>query len=370
MRIRVLVGIHVVAVLCSCAWSYPRGGDRWNLQNRRQAFQYSILEKTHELRRPQSWDALLRNARNTTASLPPYLWMYWEQGDVQRTAPPLDRMSLDEFIVQNPTRDLRIMTQEDVFVLFPEMKTMFERKPRTIGERSKLVGLSLLAKFGGVWAETSVLPLSRLDSFAGQAVAPAGFFGFVSKTDVIASPFLISMPGNAMVVAWRKSYHDQWFDKQEFIEVEEERVFKEMIATGNDRVLDVWKKMPRVPSVWPSMCETGCEDMWISDAVNDLPPVLLRAYRSAGRTLPACLMLMPEREPRRSWVLRYQASLDFMPRPNYSKWFSPEPLHMFCTWILPFVVSVVITTLVLQVACMGKSHKKYSSLRKLTVQRC
>jgi hypothetical protein len=109
--------------------------------------------------------------------LPRMIWSAWLQGDPNCTAPYLNNMCMHFWSGMNSnTWNFTMLTYRKIYQVFPELREVFEREPRTRAAQSDLVRLYFLSKFGGVWVDASVLPVLRLDSFIDGYVEPSGFF--------------------------------------------------------------------------------------------------------------------------------------------------------------------------------------------------
>jgi len=245
--------------------------------------------------RPDNWDILV----NSTAAmdLPKILWMFWSQGNVNTTAPPLNKVCFHNWPALNPGWTYNLVTSGNIASLAPEMDELFQSVPRTVQLRSDMLRLALLAEHGGVWADGSLLPLRGLDAFVNQLVEKSGFFAFTYPTDedpfthydhpndpfktLISSWFMVSKPKNPLVLAWLDAFKEKWKDPHanfEYFQVH--FTLKDLILKKDPRVAEVWESMPRISSWWPQQCTVhGCPGFWQNTDASDLPPVMKRPYQ-------------------------------------------------------------------------------------------
>merc|ERR1740123_1194005 len=78
---------------------------------------------------------------------------------------------------------------------------------------SDLLRLALLAFYGGVWADSTMLCRRPLDSWLPEAAA-SGFFAYAPEDNEqrlsVMSSFLASVKGHKIVVAWLKRTMEHW----------------------------------------------------------------------------------------------------------------------------------------------------------------
>ena len=150
-------------------------------------------------------EAKRRAAAREEADLTPpnatkILWMYWEQGlrhleSIANTSDAkLKKYTTDYQCVQawralNPGWDVRVLGREDVtrelapvFRGLDDLDRPERLEPRM---RANILRLELLARYGGVYSDTSNCPLARLDAFVWDLAT-----GSTAETSVFAPPCL------------------------------------------------------------------------------------------------------------------------------------------------------------------------------------
>lgn len=213
------------------------------------------------------------------ARLPRTIWSYWEQG--RHDLKGLNKICMNDWGSLNPGWEHRILEEADIYQIFPELRQIFKEHPRTVQQRSDMLRIWLLAQFGGIWADASLLPLKPLDSFVEQVVAPAGFFAFTfSDPGHVTSWFLAAMPRNSLVLQWKAEFVQRWRSGKKFAYMEFHNTLKEMVRRhDNSQVMAVWNRMPRITEDWPHSCISGCPLYWEVMAYQDIPPMLKRPYQ-------------------------------------------------------------------------------------------
>jgi len=276
-----------------------------------------LVDEGGYMKRPFRWDALFQGSHidDNVTDLPKDLYMFWDQGDVQNTTPPLNKMCFEKWPALNPTWNYHLVTgnhgssaevsltsnaEVSLTNLVPHLTDLFQANPRTVQQRSDMLRLEIMAEYGGVWVDGSLLPILGLDTFAKHLVAQSGFFVFTypntedpffhynasnDPSDTwISSWFMVSKPQNPLVVAWRDAFKKKWMDPgHNFTYFEVHETFKAMILEKDPHVIEVWRSMPRISSHWPQLCFAGCADYWQTSNRHDRPPFLKRPYQKDGK---------------------------------------------------------------------------------------
>ena len=129
-----------------------------------------------------------------SAELPKIIYSLWLQG--RDAAPDLVRLCFKKWGELNPDYELRVLTADDMPALLGDTKV--PREAVSVQALSDIVRARLLKQHGGVWADSSVLPLAPLRDWLPQAIEPSGFFAFERPgiDRPISSWFLAALPGN------------------------------------------------------------------------------------------------------------------------------------------------------------------------------
>lgn len=223
------------------------------------------------------WDDLM--GAPATTKLPRKLWSVWEQG-VETLTDELNKQCLHSWKQLNlATWQQSVLAKADVYRMYPELEKLFAQEPRTVQARSDMIRLFLLAEYGGVWADASLLPILKLDSFVDHLVSPAGFFAFqFGDRGHVSTWFLASTPGNTLVVTWRDAFTQRWKSGKNFVYFEVHETLKQLVK-DDLAVSAVFDKVPSVSEQWPHMCiqfSEGCANLWNAGGDGFKPPMLKR----------------------------------------------------------------------------------------------
>ena len=86
--------------------------------------------------------------------VPPLLWTYWEQG--WQNAPLVCQICIESWELLNPELALRKVCAADLPALLPELSRWNRLWELPSGQRSDLVRLALLQKYGGIWVDATL----------------------------------------------------------------------------------------------------------------------------------------------------------------------------------------------------------------------
>jgi len=215
--------------------------------------------------------------------LPRKLWQFWEQGHIYTTAPPRIQECFYAWPALNaPHWQRQILNESDVYRMFPNLLDILTAEPKTVEARSDLLRLHVLAEFGGVWADASVLPVVPLDAYIDELVSPAGFFAFqfhhfkswedddtvpslkdpeLNRYGHIASWFLASEPGNQLVVKWRDAFTNRWTSGKLFKYYEVHQTMVDLVQE-DPHARTIFDQMPVLTEELPHSCQQDCTDYW------------------------------------------------------------------------------------------------------------
>jgi len=127
------------------------------------------------------------------------VWMYWQQG--WQEAPGIVRRCRDSWVRHNPSYDVRALDGETLFdhVRFPPTVTP-DREDFPAQKVAALGRLALLSRYGGAWADATVMCTRSLDEWLDDYYA-AGFFAFRDPgvDRLMSNWFIASDPGNPIL---------------------------------------------------------------------------------------------------------------------------------------------------------------------------
>jgi len=110
------------------------------------------------------------------------IWLFWEPSGGANGAVHRQQV-LRGWQRLNPAWDVRILDLAAAMLLAPRFNRIVatHRRTATIQLLSDVLRLELLAIYGGVWADMSLMPVQPLDAWIQHALGPMGFWSFVDE---------------------------------------------------------------------------------------------------------------------------------------------------------------------------------------------
>ncbi|MEM8742987.1 MAG: capsular polysaccharide synthesis protein, partial [Pseudomonadota bacterium] len=185
-------------------------------------------------------------------SLPRRLWLYWHQG--WDSAPPLVQAARDSWQRMNPDWDVQALDRAGLEAVFDgALPPLLARDDIPLAAYSDILRLTLLARFGGVWADATTLCAQPLSTWIDGHLGQAGFFAFARpKPDrALASWFLAARPACPLVAAWYSAVQAHW-DGRRSLESYFwlHRLFDDVCAAAPALAAD-WAAGPHISAVHP-----------------------------------------------------------------------------------------------------------------------
>jgi hypothetical protein len=148
------------------------------------------------------------------------IWILWLQG--WENAPWLQQQVAESWIKNNPDWTIKLINEEQALILLPDIKYMYDpNKTITPQAKSDIIRISLLAKYGGVWADATMLCMQPLNNWYSDAIKPAGFWMYhgdgagLPIEEGPASWFILAEPNNPFINRWKKECDDYWLSRTE-----------------------------------------------------------------------------------------------------------------------------------------------------------
>jgi Capsular polysaccharide synthesis protein len=143
------------------------------------------------------------------------LWAAWLQG--RQNAPLFVRQNLDLWERLNPEHSLTVLEQKDTDAILADLGVL---QPRITPQvTTDLARSYLLAKHGGAWVDSTLLPTVPISTWLTPDLRAEGFFAFRSLGDpnlVLQNWFLFAEAGNPVIVAWLEIFADYFRSLRRF----------------------------------------------------------------------------------------------------------------------------------------------------------
>lgn len=126
------------------------------------------------------------------------VWICWFQGEGDASVPALNQECMSRWRKLNTDANINILDIRTIKNYVPEFFDIVKQSPhRTWQAKSDLLRILLLSKYGGVWADASVLPMQKLSTFYSKIVNNTGFFAYRFFPRKITQS-----NGSAEIVSW------------------------------------------------------------------------------------------------------------------------------------------------------------------------
>lgn len=143
-----------------------------------------------------------------SGQLPKIVWMYWHQGE--DAAPLLVRNCVNSWRKQNPNWEVRLLDQSSV-AEFVDLSSFDHREDMGLQMRSDVIRVTLLSKYGGVWADASLLCHQPLDTWLEDYLHDSFFAFSCKRKDRIMTNWFLAGTGDSRILSeWRKAILHYW----------------------------------------------------------------------------------------------------------------------------------------------------------------
>ena len=180
-----------------------------------------------------------------TNFVPRKLWMFWDHGN---PSIPALQHCMDSWRSRNPDWEFYLVTTKTIGkFLDSDVESLVSLRSLHVQSLSDVVRVSLLAKYGGVYADMDVYNLLPLNEWVDDLVFPSGFFVFSLQGGdrFIASWFMASQRGNPVMIAWRQRMIDHIQRHHKFVDsLQLHYEFTKLVSLGEFK--QAWSKTPKI----------------------------------------------------------------------------------------------------------------------------
>lgn len=150
-------------------------------------------------------DIVIRNHNKKNADIPKIIWMFWDSESI----PAEVNLFKERIKIDNPEYELNLVTFENLNSYADEL-VFDENVEIPIANKSDLIRLALLYKYGGIWLDITTILLKPLSWFLQidniNNFDLIAFYREKSTTDfsrpIIESWFLAAPPNNEFIKRW------------------------------------------------------------------------------------------------------------------------------------------------------------------------
>lgn len=143
--------------------------------------------------------------------------MLWFQG--WENAPALVKKCKDTWVEHHPDWTIHLLTAENLsaFIDLEAILPGYRDKTMPPEALSNMVRLSLLAKYGGVWADSTLYCNQPLNDWLPEALAGSRFFAFANPGPdrMLSNWFLAADPDHVIIQKWLVGCVNYWVPRTE-----------------------------------------------------------------------------------------------------------------------------------------------------------
>lgn len=177
------------------------------------------------------------------------IFLLWLQG--WKNAEWLNKHIAESWEINNPDWKIHYVDIENLKNYTTDIDYIYDsRKHISPQAKSDIIRLSLLKKYGGVWAEATTLCMQPLDHWIHEAIEPTGlwmYHGDGSKTNSDIGParwFIISKKDNYIISKWKEECDKYWLGKdRNYGYYWMDELFKNLV-NNDEKFKNLWLKVP------------------------------------------------------------------------------------------------------------------------------
>lgn len=259
------------------------------------------------------------------------VWILWFQGwDV---APKVALDVRRSWVDYNPEWTVRSLSDSDLPSLIPGV---MEALPEGLSEaaRSDVVRLNLLSKYGGVWADATMLCMRPLEDWVYPALEPSGFWMYHGDQNDKGpnSWFIVSQKGSYMIDRWRDACDRYWKSRSEPHDyLWMDSLFRDLLSSD-----------PEFEAQWDRVPFVSCEAFGEAHALNGRYSEIDTEIQEALRKSPPYALKLSHHEgdfsPESNAGVAIQISMDSVYTPPIRPIVLPSP----ATYRRPFSSNTVV----------------------------
>lgn len=194
---------------------------------------------------------LLESFSNTDSNLERNIFLLWLQG--WENAPWFNKQVAESWEINNPGWKIHYIDSNNLKDYIPDIDYLYDEKRNiTPQAKSDIIRINLLNKYGGVWADATLLCMQPLDNWVHSAIKPSGFWmyhGNGAKMPVEIGPaswFIISQKNNYIINKWKYLCDEYWnSNEQTYGYFWMDELFKNAYNSDN-KFKEIWSNVPYI----------------------------------------------------------------------------------------------------------------------------
>lgn len=142
------------------------------------------------------------------------IFLLWYQG--WNNCPLLQKNVLYSWKINNPTWNIILLDKNNIFLYLDDIDYLYNSKKNiTVQALSDIIRLNILNKYGGVWADATLLCMQSLNHWIYEVINKTGFWMYHGTkkpllNNAACSWFLISKKNNYIIKTWSEECNKFW----------------------------------------------------------------------------------------------------------------------------------------------------------------
>jgi hypothetical protein len=176
------------------------------------------------------------------------IWILWFQGF--NKADWLIKQVAESWRINNPDWVIVYLTDENLRDYLQDIEYIYS-KPIPMQAKSDIIRLALLNRYGGIWADATMLCMKPLDTWIDDAIRPSGLWMYYGNGgDMIgygpASWFIASEKGSYIISRWKTKCDEYWQNRNECDRYNWMDFLFRDLYESDDKFRDLWNQVPRI----------------------------------------------------------------------------------------------------------------------------
>ena len=215
------------------------------------------------------------------------IWLLWLQG--WDSAPWLAQQVKQSWEINNPGWTVALVTNDNLKTYVTDIDYVY-RDTISPQAKSDIIRLALLNKYGGVWADATLLCMKPLDSWVQDAIQPSSFWmyhGTGGQMDIKHGPaswFIVSVAGSPIISKWKAGCDAYWKDRNstgDYFWMD--GIFKRLFET-DQQFKNEWDRVPYISCEDKGQSHMFAEGAWkentkeVKQLLDTNPPHVIKLW--------------------------------------------------------------------------------------------
>lgn len=139
------------------------------------------------------------------SNVPKKIWILWLQG--WDNAPYIVKKVNESWIKHNPEYEIIQLSRNNIKDYIPDIQNQDKKTDQAY---SDIIRLSLLEKYGGVWADSTMLCMKSLDNLVNSIYGDIWMYHGGDSCKYLASWFIVCKKNSYIMKKWKEKCDEYW----------------------------------------------------------------------------------------------------------------------------------------------------------------